>query len=289
MKSFFLVFAIVLGILIPQAYIFSPLIQYFLMLMLFIAFLDITLTYKMFSKNIVLILLTNIALGFIWFDIIFPLNHTLGIIAFMTAITPTAIAAPAVIHLLKGKVVYATAAVLLTNIIIAVCLPFFINLLKIPTLESSPIVALENISFVIFLPLISAQIVRKLLPGMKSTITKYKMVAFYIWVINIFLALAKSSHFIRNHTEISFINLLVMGGIILLICIVNFSLGKQIGGRTFGLEASQSLGQKNTMFTVWYALTFLTPIIALGPVFYLVYHNMYNAYQMIRISNKHVI
>lgn len=68
----------------------------------------------------------------------------------------------------------------------------------------------------------------------------------------------------------------------LVICIVNFGVGRLIGGKRFGLEASQSLGQKNTMFMLWFSLSFLNPLVALGPVMYLVYHNTYNSYQLYR-------
>jgi bile acid:Na+ symporter, BASS family len=64
--------------------------------------------------------------------------------------------------------------------------------------------------------------------------------------------------------------------------VVNFSLGYLIGGRTFAREASQSLGQKNTTFTIYLALTYASPLIALGPTFYVVWHNLWNSWQLHR-------
>jgi len=55
---------------------------------------------------------------------------------------------------------------------------------------------------------------------------------------------------------------------------VNFSLGRLVGGSEFGLEASQSLGQKNTTFTIYLAMTYANPVVALGPTFYVIWHNL---------------
>ena len=71
----------------------------------------------------------------------------------------------------------------------------------------------------------------------------------------------------------------------LMLCTLNFWIEKLIGGQQFALEASQSLGQKNTMFTVWLAFSFLNPIVALGPMFYLLYHNLYNSYQLMKVNH----
>ena len=71
-----------------------------------------------------------------------------------------------------------------------------------------------------------------------------------------------------------------------LLCAVNFTLGKMLGGKEFSRESSQTLGQKNTTLTIFLALSFGTPESALGPVFYVLWHNLWNAFQMFRYDNQ---
>jgi len=72
----------------------------------------------------------------------------------------------------------------------------------------------------------------------------------------------------------------------LVICVVNFSLGAILGGPSHRQEASQSLGQKNLTFVIWIALTFINPLVALGPMIYIVYHHLYNAWIIYRFEKQ---
>ena len=282
MKSVFLFAAILLGIFLPGAETMSFLIQYLLMMMLFISFLGIKITSKIFSKSIVLILITNIGLAFLWYFIMLPFNQTLAIVGFITAVAPTAMSTPTVVRFLKGKVEYATASVILTNLIIALLLPVFVFVLHIGKPSTFVFTSLQNVAVVIIVPLLVAQGIHYFLPWLGKLISNYKTLPFYAWVMVVFLAVAKSSAFIATHKEIPAFTLISIAFLVLVICAGNFLLGRLIGGKEFGMEGSQSLGQKNTAFTIWYALAFLNPLIALGPVCYLIYHNIYNSYQMIR-------
>ncbi|MEG2248861.1 MAG: hypothetical protein RSB88_08120, partial [Akkermansia sp.] len=48
-------------------------------------------------------------------------------------------------------------------------------------------------------------------------------------------------------------------------------------------ECSQSLGQKNTTLTIFLAMIYApSPIAALGPTFYVLWHNLWNAWQLHR-------
>jgi BASS family bile acid:Na+ symporter len=69
------------------------------------------------------------------------------------------------------------------------------------------------------------------------------------------------------------------------ICAASFALGRVIGGREFPREASQSLGQKNTSFTIYLALTYANPLVALGPTCYVLWHNLWNSWQLHRIRH----
>jgi BASS family bile acid:Na+ symporter len=98
----------------------------------------------------------------------------------------------------------------------------------------------------------------------------------------LFIVTAKASAFLRADTGTSAGLLAGIALLSLASCIANFMVGAWLGGRTFRHEASQALGQKNNSFTVWIALTYLHPLAALGPTFYVLYHNLYNGFQLYR-------
>jgi BASS family bile acid:Na+ symporter len=186
---------------------------------------------------------------------------------------------------LHGDVQYVTFSVILTNSIVALNIPWILPLLVEQNHPISTQSILFSVLFLFLIPLGAAQLVKAINPQLKKSLLKYKIVSFYAWNIVVFLASARATYCIFNEakTEPKMIVLIAISS--LLICIVNFSIGKLIGGKHFVQEASQSLGQKNTMFTVWLSLTFLGPVVALGPMFYIIYHNFYNSYQLLQIEN----
>jgi BASS family bile acid:Na+ symporter len=72
----------------------------------------------------------------------------------------------------------------------------------------------------------------------------------------------------------------------LLLCILFFFLGQTITPKNLKVEGGQSLGQKNNGFTVWVALTFISPLAVLGPVFYILFQNFYISWQLHRYNKK---
>ena len=67
----------------------------------------------------------------------------------------------------------------------------------------------------------------------------------------------------------------------LVICLVQFKVGRMLG-RRYGDPAAggQSLGQKNTVLAVWMAQSFLNPISSIAPTAYIVWQNFVNSYQI---------
>ena len=72
----------------------------------------------------------------------------------------------------------------------------------------------------------------------------------------------------------------LIAAVSLVLCLLGFITGRIIGGKRLFLESSQSLGQKNTTLTIYLALTYASPAAALGPAFYVIWHNSWNAYQL---------
>jgi BASS family bile acid:Na+ symporter len=89
-KVFALLATMALGALVPQVHVFSFLIQYLLMVMLFLSFLDIEFRLQTFQKSILWILFANIIVAFASYAVLTSFDGTLALTAFMTAIAPTA-------------------------------------------------------------------------------------------------------------------------------------------------------------------------------------------------------
>ena len=277
-----------LGALFPQAHVFSFLIQYLLMVMLFFSFLDIEFRLQTFQKSILWILFANIMVAFISYGLLASFDTTLALTAFMTAIAPTAIAAPVIMSFIKGHIEYVVAAVLVTNIssaiIIPVTLPFLLGAqaeVQITVWE-----VLEPVVIVMFVPLILARLVSYIPMGTRRFLRTGKRFSFAIWLLNLFLISANASSFLRQEDASSFNTLLVIALISLVLCMINFGLGAVLGGRQNWQEASQSLGQKNLSFVIWIALTFINPLVAMGPTFYILFHHLYNSWSIYRFEKQ---
>jgi BASS family bile acid:Na+ symporter len=229
------------------------------------------------------LLLANLVLGFVAWGLGWSVGgRDIALAAFFAGITPTAIAAPVIISFLKGKVEYVVASFLLTNVMIAALLPLLLPIvLGRPTPEAFAQVS-TSVGIVVFLPMLVAWTVRALHRPAAQWPGRLRNLSFGMWVLAMFLITANASEFIRRHREVPLRVLVQIAVVSLLVCIANFALGRLIGGREFPREASQSLGQKNTTFTIYLALAYASPLVALGPTCYVIWHNLWNSWQLHR-------
>jgi BASS family bile acid:Na+ symporter len=279
-KGTSLLLAMLVGALLPQFSSFSFLIQYLLMSMLFLAFLDIEFKPQRFHRSVIWVLIANISLAFLSYGLLLRFDHTLAIAAFMTAIAPTAIAAPVIIGFLEREVEYVVTSVIFTNIASALVIPLALPTLLGIEVQISVWEVLRPVLVVMFVPLILARLVSYLPVNTQSRIRSGKQFSFPIWLVNLVLISANASSFLRTENGDSLFTLLLLALISLVICAVNFGLGALLGGRSHWQEASQSLGQKNLSFVIWIALTFINPLVAMGPTFYILYHHLYNSWSL---------
>jgi bile acid:Na+ symporter, BASS family len=285
-KVFGLLVTMVLGVLFPQAHRFSFLIQSLLMAMLFFSFLDIKFQPQTFQKSVLWILLANLTVGFLSYALLISFDSTFALTAFMTAIAPTAIAAPVIMSFIQGRIEYVVAAVLVTNISSALVIPLALPFLIDAQVQISVWDVLQPVMIVMFVPLILAQFAAYLPSATQRILRKGKQYSFVIWLLNLFLISANASNFLRNENTSSVVSLFIIAIISLVLCIVNFGVGALLGGRQNWQEASQSLGQKNLSFVIWIALTFINPLVAIGPTFYILYHHLYNSWSIYQFEKR---
>lgn len=282
-KSCLLFGVIVIGLLFNKGEEYAYLIKQLLMAMLFFPFLSVSLPKdKAVYLNVLLVFFTMLFLSFASYYLLHFWNTEIAAIAFLIAFTPTATAAPVIISFLHKDVDYVISSVVLTNCLVAVIIPFALPVI----LPLQQTVSVFNILIatlmVVLIPLTVAQLIVKLSAKLANKLAARKEVPFFIWLVVLYLATSKASAYLFSSSS-SFAVVIEIAVISLIICIINFSLGKLIGGEKYAKEASQSLGQKNTMLMMWIALEYVSPVAVLGPVFYLVFQNIYNSFLL---SNK---
>lgn len=275
--------AIVLGALVPQAHAAAWLVRWLVIGMLFVVFLQTRLTRESLHRSHAVLLVANFAIGAAaWGAGWLVGGRDVALAAFFCGITPTATAAPVITSFLGGRVPYVVAAFMLSNLIVAALLPVMLPIvLGRPTPDAFAEV-MRSVGGLVFAPLVVAWLVRRLHPDAARWPKRLGNVTFAAWVTAIFLITANASEFLRHQTNLSPTVLVEVAALSLLTCLASFALGRVIGGRDYAAEASQSLGQKNTTFTIYLAMTYANPLVALGPTFYVLWHNLWNSWQLHR-------
>ncbi len=274
-----------LGALVPQAHALSSAIRVLVMAMLFLVFLETQPLRSAFRRSHGFLLAANLAIGFAAWGLGWLVGgREVALAAFFAGITPTAIAAPSIVSFLRGRVDYVVAAFFLTNLVVAALLPLMLPLvLGRPTPHAFAQVS-RSVGLIVFIPFAVAWLVRAVHAPAAAWPARNRNLSFAMWVIAIFLITANASDFIRRQTTTPHAVLAQIAVVSLLVCAAGFSIGRVIGGRKFAREASQSLGQKNTTFTIYLALTYASPLVALGPTCYVVWHNLWNSWQLHRAA-----
>lgn len=208
MQAIIIFLAIIIGILLPGGHELTFLIRYNLMVMLFFAFLNMEFHWKMLKKNHFKVLLLNLAIPLMVYALVSPLDTTVALAAFVIGVAPTAAVAPVIAGLLKIKIEFVTTSVVLTSLTIALILPFLLP--KMIEVKSAINVEdiLKPISIVVFVPLILSLFIKKIFPRSLPLLLRFKQIAFFLFLLNVYIASAKSSFFIRYECSTSWFTIL---------------------------------------------------------------------------------
>ena len=204
-------------------------------------------------------------------------------------ICPTATAAVVVTDKLGGDMASTVTYTMMINVLTAFLISVSVPLLN-PDTTMSFMQALGTMMGKVFsilvLPLILALLVRYFLPKVNKIVCKPKDLAFYLWTICLALALAITTRSLV-HTDIAWYYIVGIGVISAATCVLQFALGHKVGEKySDSVTAGQSLGQKNTMFLIWVAYTFMNPVTSLAGGLYSIWHNLYNSWQLYQARNK---
>lgn len=198
-------------------------------------------------------------------------------------ISPCAAAAPVVTQKLGGDIEQMTTYTFLTNFITAALVPICFPLIDKDvdmTFMQAFLLILYKVCIVLVLPMLLAYIVKHHMHRLHRWILSVKDLSFYTWAVSLSIVSgATVKNIVHADTSLMFLLLIAMLG--LLLCIVQYAIGRYVG-HFFGttIESGQGLGQKNTAFAVWMAYTYLNPVSSVGPGCYILWQNSINSIEL---------
>lgn len=212
-----------------------------------------------------------------------PTVHILLESLMVAMICPTATAAAVVTGKLGGDIPGIITYTILINIVTAIAVPTFVPLIhpnaNLHFWDAFSIIMTKT-STLLIMPCLCAWLIRFLLPRFHKWLLSVEDAAFYIWAVSLCLAIATSTRALIQ-TKASIAILAGIAAISLIACALQFYIGKKIGKKyKHKITAGQALGQKNTVFSMWMAYTFMTPITSLVGGFYSIWHNLFNSLQL---------
>jgi len=199
--------------------------------------------------------------------------------AFICFICPTAV----VTEKLGGSIGSLTTYTVIANVFTMVIIPSLFPMVEkgadVSFLFMSAMV-FRNVTTVLVVPLLLALLSRKFLPKWVDKVKSVKDLGFYMWCFNLTILMGET---VRNilHAEVSGWILALLLLVPLLVCLIQFAIGKAVGRHyDASISAGQALGQKNTIVGIWLTLTFLNPLAAVAPGAYVVWQNLVNGWQL---------
>lgn len=201
----------------------------------------------------------------------------------MCVIDPSATAAAVVTQKLGGSLEQMTTYTFLSNFITALMVPLCFPMVERGA-DVSFITAFTKIFYqmltLLVMPMVLAYVVKHRLHRLHQRIIAIRDLSFYLWACSLMIVTGVT---VKNivHAEASVLLLSAIALLGLLICIVQFVVGRAVG-RRFGhaQEAGQALGQKNTSLAIWMSITFLNPLSSVGPGCYILWQNIINSIEI---------
>lgn len=209
--------------------------------------------------------------------------------AMLCMICPTATACAVVTGKLGGDMAQVVMYTIIINLAVSVVVPLTVPLLY-PQAGITFVAAFSRILAKVFplliLPCLTAWTVRWLMPRVHEWVASKMNLSFYLWSVSLTLAILMSTRAIV-HSRCSILTLVGVALTSMFCCIFQFAAGRLTGRRSGNrIEASQSLGQKNTVFGIWMGYTFWNPLVSVAGGFYTIWHNIHNTRQLYKSANK---
>ena len=201
----------------------------------------------------------------------------------MCIIAPCATAAAVVTQKLGGSLEQMTTYTFLSNfltvLLVPVCFPMIEKGADVSFIAAF-LKILYQVVVLLVVPMLLAYVVKHHFHRLHRRIIAVRDLSFYLWGCSLMIVTGTT---VKNivHAEAGIGLLVAIGLLGLLLCVVQFAVGRFIG-HFFGhtQEAGQALGQKNTAFAIWLSYTYLNPLSSVGPGCYILWQNIINSVEI---------
>lgn len=219
--------------------------------------------------------------------LLLPLNDIVAQGAMICVLAPVAMAAVVIGGMLGANVATMATYSLLCNMAIALLAPVILTFTGTGVCTFTQILA--RIAPLLVMPFAAAQFCRFVFPKAAQWVGDHSQISFYMWLASLLVIIGRTTAFIIDLHDASLSTELWLAFAALVICLVQFKVGRMLG-RRYGDPAAggQSLGQKNTVLAVWMAQSFLNPISSIAPTAYIVWQNFVNSYQIYKKDREAV-
>ena len=203
----------------------------------------------------------------------------------MCVISPCATAAAVVTQKLGGSLEQMTTYTFLSNFLTALLVPVCFPLIEKGadiTFWAAFMKILHEVFLVLIVPMLLAYIVKHRLHRLHRKIISIRDLSYYLWACSLMIVTGTT---VKNivHAEATVWLLTAIALLGLIICIVQFAVGRFVGHYfDHTQEAGQALGQKNTAFAIWLSTAYLNPLSSVGPGCYILWQNIVNSIEIYR-------
>lgn len=271
-----------------QLSVFAPLIPYFLFVMLFITYSRILLRDIRLTKFHYILLAIQYGGSILVYLLFFKFNTTLAQAAMICVLAPTAASAPVITGILGGNISTIAAFSFISNLSIGLLSPLLLAVVGDASTESiafipSVLLIFKKVIPVLVVPFVLAIVLEKVSPKMHDKVRSSQIISFYLWAVALTIVIGRVTMFISIQDTDSYTLEIMIAGVTLIICLLQFWFGRKIGkkfNRT--IAGGQALGQKNTILAIWLTQTYLNPVASIGPGAYVLWQNLVNSYQLWR-------
>jgi len=210
-------------------------------------------------------------------------NEVLAQAAMVCVICPTATSAAVITGKLGGSAASLTTYTFLVNMVVAAIVPIMFPLIEPHpeiTFWTASSIILGKVFVLLICPFLLSLLLRTALPKMHHTLAGLQELAFYLWAVALTIVTSQIISSLLKYEEDLTIGVLIAVATFI-ICCLQFFIGKTLGSvYNDRVSGGQALGQKNTILAIWMAHTYLNPLSAVGPGFYVIWQNMINSWQL---------
>lgn len=219
------------------------------------------------------------------FFILSPFNTVVAQGAMVCVLAPIAMAAVVIGGMLGANIETMATYSLICNLATALVAPMILHFAGGDECSFGLIFA--KVAPLLIMPFVAGQFCRLVIKPVGRWVADHSFISFYMWLVSLMVIIGRTTSFIIDQGDANGTVEIVMAGVSFVICIIQFKVGRWLGGR-YGdrVAGGQSMGQKNTVLAVWMSQAFLDPLSSVAPTAYIVWQNFVNSYQIYRKDHE---